>query len=91
MAMRRSDANGEPGHTAGFWLSPQQRCVWSLQNDSRVYGSACMLIFEGVESPDSLAAVTEHLVARHETASAVAIASKRNTGNKKIERLGAIP
>lgn len=52
--------------TAGFWLSPQQKCVWSLQNDGRVYGSACMLIFEGVESPDSLAAVTEHLVARHE-------------------------
>ena len=52
--------------TAGFWLSPQQKRVWSLQNDGRVYGSACMLIFEGVESPDSLAAVTEHLVAGHE-------------------------
>jgi len=51
---------------AGFWLSPQQKCVWSLQNNGRAYGSACMILFEGVASPDSLAAAIEHLVARHE-------------------------
>jgi len=56
----------ENAATGGFWLSPQQKCVWSLQSKGRAYGSAGMMLFEGGASPDSLAAAIEHLVARHE-------------------------
>src|SRR5215469_16369617 len=52
--------------TAGFWLSPQQKCVWSLQTAGRAYASACLIFFEEIESPDTLTMAVERLVARHE-------------------------
>src|SRR5215831_3123105 len=52
--------------TAGFWLSPQQKYVWSLQSAGRAHGSVCLIFFEGVESLESLEAAIEFLVSRHE-------------------------
>ena len=52
--------------TAGFWLSPQQKHVWSLQNDGRAYRSVCLLLMEGVASLNDLVSAIQRLVARHE-------------------------
>jgi amino acid adenylation domain-containing protein len=52
--------------TAGFWLSPQQKRVWSLQNDGRAYRSVCLVLTEGVGSLGDVTLAIEQLVARHE-------------------------
>ena len=52
--------------TTGFWLSPQQRHVWSLQQVGRAYRSVCLAVVEGIESSERLSSALERLVARHE-------------------------
>jgi amino acid adenylation domain-containing protein len=52
--------------TAGFWLSPQQKHVRSLQNDGRAYRSVCLLLIESDGSCDDMTSAVERLVARHE-------------------------
>ena len=52
--------------TAGFWLSPQQKHVWSLQGDGRAYRSVCLVLIEGAGSLGDVTSAIEQLVARHE-------------------------
>src|SRR5664279_1475227 len=54
-----------PG-TAGFWLSPQQKHVWTLQQEGRAYGTSCLVLVEGDLSVDNLGCALHQLVARHE-------------------------
>jgi len=39
---------------AGFWLSPQQRHAWTLQQDGSAYRSCCLVLIEGALTGDSL-------------------------------------
>lgn len=52
--------------TAGFWLSPQQQQVWTLQQDGRAFRSACWLGINVPLTEQSLMSALRALVARHE-------------------------
>ena len=51
---------------AGFWLSPQQKQVWTRQQEGRAYQSACLVIIEGALPVEILGHSLNQLVARHE-------------------------
>ena len=51
---------------AGFWLSPQQRHAWTLQQDGSAYRSCCLVLIEGALTADSLRRSLLQLVARNE-------------------------
>jgi len=50
----------------GFRLSPQQRRLWRLQDDGRVYPARAVLAIEGDLDPEGLRRALEAVVARHE-------------------------
>jgi amino acid adenylation domain-containing protein len=52
--------------TSGFWMSPQQKQVWTLQQEGSAYRSACLLMADGPLSADSLGRALRQLVTRHE-------------------------
>src|SRR5271170_3839597 len=52
--------------TAGFWLSPQQRHVWSLQQQGYALRTSCLVLIEGAVSPDDMERFLKQSVARHE-------------------------
>ena len=52
--------------TAGFWLSPQQKHVWALQQESRVLRSVCLLKLDRSISADAFASALKQLTMRHE-------------------------
>jgi hypothetical protein len=54
-----------PANT-GFWLSPQQRHVWSQQLDGVATRSTCLVLVEGALPIDNLKRALSQLVARHE-------------------------
>ncbi len=49
----------------GFWLSPQQKHVWTLQG-GRAYRSACLIAVQGELSTVQLGYALHQLAARHE-------------------------
>ena len=51
---------------AGFWLSPHQRHVWTLQQEGSAYRSSCLVLVEGALTADSLRRSLLQLVARNE-------------------------
>lgn len=52
--------------TAGFWLSPQQKHTWTLQQEGRALRSICLLQFDGDISEDAIVSSLKQLAARHE-------------------------
>ena len=54
-----------PG-TAGFWLSPQQKRIWTLRQECSAYRSACLVLIEGALAVEKLESALHQLVARHE-------------------------
>ena len=52
--------------TAGFWISPQQKRTWTLQQEGRAFRSACLLHLQGEISQESFASSVKELAARHE-------------------------
>src|SRR5271165_6869524 len=54
-----------PG-TAGFWLSPQQKHVWTLQQEGRAFGTTCLVLVDGALSVENLRRALHQLVGRHE-------------------------
>ena len=50
----------------GFRLSPQQRRLWLLQEDSPAYRTQCALLFEGSLDVEKLKTVVNRIVNRHE-------------------------
>src|SRR5438552_10326810 len=54
--------------TAGFWLSPQQKYVWSLQQQGveMPYRSTCRVSINGPVQPDKLRLSLRDVVSRHE-------------------------
>jgi amino acid adenylation domain-containing protein len=52
--------------TAGFWLSPQQKHVWALQQEGRVLLSVAQLQVDGDISERAFASALKQLAARHE-------------------------
>jgi amino acid adenylation domain-containing protein len=50
----------------GFRLSPQQKRLWSLQQDSFVYRAQCVLLLEGYLKPEVLKEAFQNVVNRHE-------------------------
>ncbi len=52
--------------TAGFWLSPQQKQVWALQQQGRAMRSVCLLHLDGNISEQGLVSSLKQLVTRHE-------------------------
>jgi amino acid adenylation domain-containing protein len=52
--------------TAGFWLSPQQKHVWALQQEGRALRSVCLLHLDGIISEQAFVSSLKQLVTRHE-------------------------
>lgn len=52
--------------TAGFWLSPQQRHIWALQQKGYANRGRCLVLIEGAVSADDMELCLRRLVARHE-------------------------
>ncbi|HZD33169.1 MAG TPA: AMP-binding protein, partial [Candidatus Angelobacter sp.] len=52
--------------TAGFWLSPQQKYAWTLQQQGRAFRSVCLLQVHGGLSQENLSEALQKLIARHE-------------------------
>ncbi len=52
--------------TAGFWLSPQQKQVWAMQQSYGARRAVCLNVIEGLESTSTIPPALEHLLARHE-------------------------
>ena len=50
----------------GFQLSPQQRRLWSLQQDSNAYQAQCAILLEGNLKLDILKSALQQVVNRHE-------------------------
>lgn len=50
----------------GFRLSPQQKRLWSLQQDSCVYRAQCVLVLEGNLKPDILKEAFRRVIDRHD-------------------------
>jgi amino acid adenylation domain-containing protein len=51
---------------AGFWLSPQQKRIWTLQQEGSAYRSVCLALIEGALPVGKLELALRRLVARHE-------------------------
>lgn len=51
---------------SGFELSPQQKRLWLLQQDSPAYITECAISIEGALQPEVLKAALEQIVHRHE-------------------------
>ena len=58
----------EKQSTAGFWLSPQQKYVWSLQQQGveMPYRSTGLVSINGPLQPDKLRLALRDVVSRHE-------------------------
>ena len=54
-----------PGN-AGFWLSPQQKHVWSLQQAYGVHRSVSLSVIEGFQAGARIPDALQHMVTRHE-------------------------
>jgi len=54
-----------PG-AAGFWLSPQQKRIWTLQQEGSAYRSVCLALIEDALPVEKLERALRRLVARHE-------------------------
>src|ERR1035438_779665 len=52
--------------TAGFWLSPQQRHIWALQQKGYAYRGSFLVLIEGAVCADDMERCLRRLVARHE-------------------------
>src|SRR5260370_16401287 len=52
--------------TAGFWLSPQQKHVWMLQQEGRALRSACVIQLDLEIAEPKLAAALKQGITRHE-------------------------
>jgi amino acid adenylation domain-containing protein len=52
--------------TAGFWLSPQQKQVWTLQQDGKALRAVALLIVAGEVSETTAAAALKSVAERHE-------------------------
>ena len=52
--------------TAGFWLSPQQKHVWALQQEGRVLLSVAQFQVDGDVSDQAFASALKQLASRHE-------------------------
>jgi amino acid adenylation domain-containing protein len=52
--------------TAGFWLSPQQKQVWTLQQDGKALRAAALLTVESDISAATAAAALKSVADRHE-------------------------
>ena len=59
----------EQSATAGFWLSPQQKHVWSVQSDVAQSGLVAVsaMHISGTVRPESVHGAVRQLVSRHET------------------------
>ncbi|MBD2508875.1 amino acid adenylation domain-containing protein [Nostoc muscorum FACHB-395] len=51
--------------TQGFRLSPQQKHIWSLQQNNSAYFAQCALLLEGDLKPEVLKAALEQVIIRH--------------------------
>ena len=51
---------------AGFWLSPQQKHVWALQQEGGTLRSVCWLQLDRSISESALLDALRYLVGRHE-------------------------
>ncbi len=65
--------------TAGFWLSPQQKHVWALQQEGMVARAVCLFEVEGAIDGATFSAALRSLTARHEILRTVYV---RQTGMK---------
>jgi len=54
-----------PG-AAGFWLSPQQKRIWTLQQEGSAYRSVCLALIEGAQPIEKFELALRQAVARHE-------------------------
>jgi len=52
--------------TAGFWLSPQQKRTWTLQQEGRALRSVCLLHIDCDITPQALVSSLKQLATRHE-------------------------
>ena len=52
--------------TAGFWLSPQQKHTWTLQQEGRALRSVCLLQLDCNISEQSFVSSLKQLATRHE-------------------------
>ncbi len=52
--------------TAGFWLSPQQKYVWTLEQEGHALRSVCLFELDCIISQQALASALKQVVARHE-------------------------
>ncbi len=53
--------------TAGFWLSPQQKNAWALQQRGQGLRSACLVYFDREIAVQDLASALKQIVTRHES------------------------
>jgi amino acid adenylation domain-containing protein len=51
---------------SGFQLSPQQKRLWLLQQNSSAYVTQCTIIIEGILQPDILKTAIQKIIKRHE-------------------------
>ncbi len=51
---------------SGFQLSPQQKRLWVLQQDSSAYLTQCAILLEGTLKPELLKAALQQIINRHE-------------------------
>ena len=52
--------------TAGFWLSPQQKHLWSLQQQGGTYAVVSLVSVDGPLRAEKLLHALEETIARHE-------------------------
>src|SRR5271169_5486007 len=52
--------------TAGFWLSPQQKYVWTLQQEGQALRAVCLFQLDCEISDQVLASALKQVVTRHE-------------------------
>ena len=50
----------------GFRLSPQQKRIWRLQQDSQAYNAQCAILIEGDLKPKALEAALNKMMRKHE-------------------------
>src|SRR6516165_9197934 len=63
--MRRVNSMDNPA-TAGFWLSPQQKYVWSLQQTGAAYRTVCLILFHRELPSGEVSSILDRLISRHE-------------------------
>ena len=52
--------------TSGFWLSPQQKHVWMLQQAGQAYRSVCLIEIEGPQTAETILTNLERIISRHD-------------------------